>query len=247
MTLAATQHKTFSFGRVRAIASNTVLEMVRLKIFYFLLLFALAIIGSSVFLVNLTFQEQFQILKDVSLGAMSIFTWLLAVLPTAMLLPKDIEDRTLYTILAKPVPRFEYLLGKLLGILVILAIATVVMSALFLGILYGHLQTAIADTIRGTPPSELDAALKAVHEAAFNINLLPGIVVIYVKAALCASLTLLISTFASSWIFTVIVSVMVYFIPEHVQGLAREVWQATARKLVRADLGFPRRRLHFLP
>ena len=114
--------------------------------------------------------------------------------------------------------------GSSLGILVLLVIATLLMSALFLGILYGHLQTAIADTIRGTPPSELDAALKAVHDAAFNINLLPGIIVIYVKAALCASLTLLISTFASSWIFTVIVSIMVYFIG-HVQGLAREVWQ----------------------
>ena len=76
MTLAATQHKTFSFGRVRAIASNTLLEMFRLKIFYFLLLFGMAMIGSSLFFVNLTFQEQFQILKDVSLGAMSIFTWL---------------------------------------------------------------------------------------------------------------------------------------------------------------------------
>ena len=82
-----------------------------------MLLFALLIIGSSAFMVKLTFQEQFQVLKDVSLGAMSIFTWLLAVLATAMLLPKDIEDRTLYTILAKPVPRFEYLLGKLLGVL----------------------------------------------------------------------------------------------------------------------------------
>ena len=64
-------------------------------------------------------------LKDVSLGAMSIFTWLLAVLATAMLLPKDIEDRTLYTILAKPVPRFEYLLGKLLGVLALLFVALV--------------------------------------------------------------------------------------------------------------------------
>ena len=60
------------------------------------------------------------LLKDVSLGSMSIFTWLLGVLSTAMLLPKDIEDRTLYTILAKPVPRFEYLLGKLLGVFVLL-------------------------------------------------------------------------------------------------------------------------------
>jgi ABC-2 type transport system permease protein len=173
--------------------------------------------------VNLTFQEQFQMLKDVSLGAMSIFTWLLAVLPTAMLLPKDMEDRTLYTILAKPVPRFEYLLGKLLGILVLLAIATAVMSALFLAVLYSHEQTALADVARGTRPDQLEAALREVRASAFNINLLPGIVIIYVKAALCASLTLLLSTFASSWIFTVVVSVMIYFIG-HLQGLARAVW-----------------------
>ena len=113
----ATQHRFFSPARVAAIASNTLLELVRLKVFYFMLLFALLIIGSSAFMAKFTFQEQFQVLKDVSLGAMSIFTWLLAVLATAMLLPKDIEDRTLYTILAKPVPRFEYLLGKLLGVL----------------------------------------------------------------------------------------------------------------------------------
>ena len=62
---------------------------------------------------------------------MSIFTWLLAVLATAMLLPKDIEDRTLYTILAKPVPRFEYLLGKFLGVLLLLFIALSLMSVVF--------------------------------------------------------------------------------------------------------------------
>ena len=106
-----TKHKVFSPARITAIASNTLLELVRLKVFYFMLLFALLIIGSSAFMVRFTFQQQFQVLKDVSLGAMSIFTWLLATLATAMLLPKDVEDRTLYTILAKPVPRFEYLLG----------------------------------------------------------------------------------------------------------------------------------------
>ena len=54
-------------------------------------------------------------LKDVSLGAMSIFTSLLAIVATAQLLPRDLEDRTIYTILAKPVPRYEYLIGKLAG------------------------------------------------------------------------------------------------------------------------------------
>src|SRR5450432_2663070 len=141
--LPAPEHRAFSLFRLGALASNTLLELERLRVFYFLLLFGLLIIGSSFFMVNLSFQEQFQMLKDVTLGAMSIFTWLLAVLATAMLLPKDIEDRTLYTILAKPVPRFEYLLGKLLGVLALLLISTLVMSGLFALALYAREQTVI--------------------------------------------------------------------------------------------------------
>ena len=90
----------FSAARVWAISGNTLTELVRLKVFYFLLLFALVIIGSSLFMIQFTFQQEFQVLKDASLGAMTIFTSLLAILATANLLPKDIEDRTLYTILA---------------------------------------------------------------------------------------------------------------------------------------------------
>ena len=137
-TRAASRHRAFSPARIAAITSNTLLELVRLKVFYFMLLFALLIIGSSAFMVKFTFQQQFQVLKDVSLGAMSIFSWLLATLATAMLLPKDIEDRTLYTILAKPVPRFEYLLGKLFGVLAMLAIAIGLMSVVFLTVLYAR-------------------------------------------------------------------------------------------------------------
>ena len=86
MSLPSTKHRFFAPARVGAIASNTLLELVRLKVFYFLLIFALLIIGISAFTAKLTFQEQFQALKSWSLGAMSIFTWLLAVLATAMLL-----------------------------------------------------------------------------------------------------------------------------------------------------------------
>jgi ABC-type Na+ efflux pump permease subunit len=223
-----TVHKFFSLARVGAIASNTLLELVRQKVFYFMLLFALLIIGSSAFMVRFTFQEQFQVLKDVSLGAMSIFTWLLAVLATAMLLPKDIEDRTLYTILAKPVPRFEYLLGKLLGVLLMLLISIVLMSAVFAVALYVRERSVIAETLqqyRGAPQGQIDEMIRGVKSGTFSANLIPGVIAIYLKAALCASLTLLLSTFASSWIFTVIVSVMVYLIG-HVQGIAREAWLA---------------------
>jgi ABC-type transport system involved in multi-copper enzyme maturation permease subunit len=98
-----------------AIAANTFTELVRQKVFFFLLIFALLVIGNSAFMAKFSFQEQFQMLKDISLGAMSVFSSLIAILATANFLPKDMEDRTIYTLLAKPVPRHRYLLGKLCG------------------------------------------------------------------------------------------------------------------------------------
>ncbi len=158
---------------------------------------------------------------------MSIFTWLLAVLATAMLLPKDIEDRTLYTILAKPVPRFEYLVGKLLGVLALLLVSTLIMAGLFAVVLYARQQIVIAASTAqaapGVTPEQIAAMIRDIHAATFTWSLIPAIVAIYLKAAVCATLTLLISTFASSWIFTVVTSVAVYFIGS-IQGVARDYW-----------------------
>jgi hypothetical protein len=235
---AATQHKSFSLARVRAIAANTLLELVRLKVFYFLLIFALLGIGVSFFTSKLSFQEQLQVLKHAGLGMMSIFTWLLAVLATAMMLPKDIEERTLYTILAKPVPRFEYLLGKLSGILLLIAIALALMVAMFSFVLYAQQQSALAAVAgRLAAGPDLEAARVEIRAASFTANLVPGIALIYVKAAVCAAVTLLLSTFASSSIFTIIVSFMVSLIG-HVQPIAREyMTEKGASELTRVFLG----------
>ena len=228
----ANRHRWFSPARVVAIASNTLLEAVRLKVFYFLLIFALLMIGSSLFFVQLNFQEQFQALKDVSLGAMACFTWLLATLATAMLLPKDVEDRTLYSILAKPVSRFEYLLGKLGGVLALLLISTLVMTALFLVVLYYRQQIAVGEIsaqlhtgahLTQNQISEIHAQLVEIHARTFTANLVPGIALIYLKAAIIAAMTLLISTFATSWIFTIIISLFCYFIGS-LQHIARDYW-----------------------
>jgi len=222
------RHKFFSPARVGAIAGNTLLELVRLKVFYFLLVFALVLIGCSCFMAFVRSEMQFQVLKDVSLGAMSLFTWLLAVLATAMLLPKDIEDRTLYTILAKPVPRFEYLLGKLLGVFALLAISLAVMSAMFVAVLYVKEQMVIATSIQQfkiTDPAQIAAVVREVKADTFTWSLVPGVLAIYFKAAILAALTLLISTFASSWIFTIVVSVAAYLIG-HLVPIAREYWLA---------------------
>ena len=221
------QHRFFSLGRVWALASNTLTELIRLKIFYFLLLFALLLIGSSAFLVQLSFQDQFQMLKDVSLGAMSIFTSLLAILATAGLLPKDIEDRTLYTILAKPVSRLEYLTGKLLGVVQLLFISMVLMGVMFAAVLFWRVHVVSGEILQSADSHEnIVQQIRDLHANAFNPNLWAGGLVIYVKACLLASLTMFVSTFASSSIFTVIVTMVIYFIG-HLQGTARDYWQAT--------------------
>src|SRR6266566_6755045 len=219
-------HRGFSPARIFAISINTLTELTRQKVFYVLLIFALLLIGCSMFVAQFTFQQEFQILKDVSLGAMSIFTSLLAIVATARLIPQDIEDRTVYTILAKPVPRFEYLLGKIGGVLLLLAISTVVMSAAFLAVLYIREQSVLHMTLRqmsSAPREQVDDTLRAVRSSGLNLDLFPGIIIIYLKACLLAALTLFVSTFATTNIFTIVVMVFIYFIG-HLQATAREYW-----------------------
>src|SRR5881227_501761 len=162
----AKPYRPFSFSRIYAITINTLTELTRLKVFYVLLIFALVLIGSSVFIAQFTFQQEFQILKDVSLGAISLSTSFLAIFATAQLISQDIEDRTVYTILARPVPRFEYLLGKLFGVLVLLAISVAVMTALFVMVFHAREQSVLNETVRQmsrAPREQLDDAFKAIH------------------------------------------------------------------------------------
>src|SRR5246127_3116154 len=175
-------HCGFSVTRIAAIIATTLIDLARQKVFYVLLIFALVLIGSSVFMARFSFQQEFQILKDVSLGAMSIFTSLLAILATARLISQDIEDRTIYTILAKPVPRFEYLLGKLAGVLLLLAISIVVMAILFAAVLYFREQAALNETSREmsrASQEQLNDALHAVRAGGMNGDVFAGVAIIF--------------------------------------------------------------------
>ncbi len=223
---ASPKHRVFSIRRVGTIATNTLTELTRQKVFYVLLIFALVLIGSSVFMARFTFQQEFQILKDVSLGTMSIFGSLLAIIASARLISQDIEDRTIYTILAKPVPRFEYVLGKLFGVLLLLAISIALMTVLFAAVLYFREQAVLSETTREmsrAPQEQLNDALDAVRAAGLNVDVFTGVAVIFLKACLLAALTLLVSTFATTNIFTTVVMVFVYLIG-HLQATAREYW-----------------------
>ena len=220
----ASAHKLFSLRRAWAIAANTFRDLVRQKVFYFMLVFGLILIGISLTLASLSFQGQLQTVMDVCLGAMSVFTMLLAVLATAMLLPKDMEDRTLYTILAKPVSRFEYLVGKLAGVTMILLVATLLMTAAFLVVLYFWQGREIENLQFGEFPDRAAAAIAKIKSGTFTPTLFGGIGVIFLRAIVCAALTLMLSCFATSWLFTVIVSLMV-ILAGHLVPIARSVWQ----------------------
>lgn len=220
----AAAHKLFSIGRVSAIASNTFRDLVRQKVFYFMVVFALILIGASLAMATLTFEGQLQMVMDTSLGAMSIFTMLLAVLSTAMLLPKDMEDRTLYTILAKPVARFEYLLGKLIGVIFMLVVATVLMTGVFCLVLWFWQGREASMIQMNNEPAKAALAIAKMKEGTFTPTLFGGVGVLLLRAIVCAALTLMISCFATSWLFTVITSFVAVLVG-HLIPIARSVWQ----------------------
>jgi ABC-type transport system involved in multi-copper enzyme maturation permease subunit len=226
-TVHASAHKLFSFRRTAAIAANTFRDLVRQKVFYFMLVFALILIGTSLTLASLSFQGQLQTVMDVCLGAMSVFTMLLAVLSTAMLLPKDMEDRTLYTILAKPVSRFEYLAGKLAGVTMILFVATLLMTAAFCVVLYFWQGREIENLQLTETAERAAAAIAKLKAGTFTPTLFGGVGVIFLRSIVCATLTLMLSCFATSWLFTVIVALMMILAGSLVP-IARSVWEGPA-------------------
>lgn len=214
--------------RITAIAAVTWTELVRMKTFYFIVIFGLLVIGNSFFLAQFSFEEEFQMLKDIALGAMSIFSSLLAILATASLLPRDLEDRTIYTILAKPVARFEYLLGKLAGVFLLLTLAVILMGAVFAVVLLLRTEFVLHATavdLAEAPAAELQAALQKIRSSGHDPALFAAGLIILIKAWLLAAMTLLISTFATSSIFTTITAFAAYFIG-HLQATARDYWLA---------------------
>jgi hypothetical protein len=77
--------------------------------------------------------------------------------------------------------------------------------------------------VREAPLQQADDSLRALRSSALNVDIFPGIVIIYLKACLLAALTLFVSTFATTNIFTIVVMAFIYFIG-HLQATAREYW-----------------------
>lgn len=222
------------FGRIGVIAHHAFTQLVRMKVFYFLTFFAVILIASNFFNLpqhegpDATGTHVLTLIKSWSLGAMTLFSVVLSIVATALLLPKDVEDRTLYTILAKPVPRIDYLAGKLLGVLLLVFVSLLIMDLLMTGILQLRTNMVLEEQVaaavkRGWPAGDVAALRTEILNQGPTFSLQGAVLAVFLRATVIASMAMLISTFSSSTLFTTIISFLIYFIG-HFQADAREIY-----------------------
>jgi len=156
---------------VVAIALNTYREAIRDRVLYLILAFALVLIAVSRFVSMLTVGSEVKIVKDLGLSAISIFGLLTAVFVGVSLVFKEIERRTVYTLLAQPVRRWQFVCGKYLGLSLVLASSVLVTGA--------ALMTAVS--LQGESPW----------------GLLPAIILGLVELELIAAFAILFSSFTN--------------------------------------------------
>jgi Cu-processing system permease protein len=121
-------------GRIYAITLNTFREAVRDRVLYAVLGFACAVLLFTLAVAELSLHDQARVVHDVGLASISVFSVIIAVFLGSSLLYKEIERKTLYVILPKPIRRAEFLLGKYLGIVVTSVVFVALMGALQLWI-----------------------------------------------------------------------------------------------------------------
>jgi len=139
-------------ARILTIAWNTGREAVRSKLLYTLFFFALVLILASLILANISYVERNRILQDIGLASIRFFSVAIAIFVGVGLIHKEVERRTVYTILSKPLSRGEFLLGKYVGLVGTLWLQAAIMIFVFAGI----------SMLRGI-------SLEAGHAAAFSL------------------------------------------------------------------------------
>lgn len=117
---------------IGVIALNTFRESLRDKILYNLLLFAGMLIGISVLLADLTIMEHHKIVADMGLAAINLTGVIIAIFVGISLVNKEIDRKTVYTIMARPISRMSFILGKYAGLALTLFVNVAIMLAVFL-------------------------------------------------------------------------------------------------------------------
>ena len=173
-------------GRLGAIAVNTFREAVRDRVLVMFLVFALLMMASSTVLSWLTVGSELKIVTDIGLAALALFGTLMAVFIGITLVHKEVDKRTIYAVLAKPVARWEFLAGKYLGLMLTLAVVTGLMAVFYLAMVWWK---------AGAP----------------QWHLLPAILLAYLELSIVTAVAIVFSSFTTPMlaaVFTVAVWVV---------------------------------------
>ncbi|MBX3235475.1 MAG: ABC transporter permease [Nitrospiraceae bacterium] len=162
-----------SMRPILVIGLNTFRENLRDKILYNLLLFAVMLMGASVLLADLTIMEHHKIIKDMGLAAINLGGVMIAVFVGIGLVSKEIERRTVFTIMARPISRAQFIVGKYFGLMITLSVNLAVMTAVFFMTLW-------------------------LYRVPIQVSLFQAIELIFVELLLVTAIALFFSTFSSS-------------------------------------------------
>ncbi len=154
------------------IAINVVKDAARRKIFYVVFLFGLAVVALSPLLPTFEMGARAQFLRDVSLSLTALFGVVLAVILSVGQIPGEIDRRTIYNVLSKPVSRLQYMAGKYLGVIAALAGILAVMGLEVLVLIY-------------------------VRLGVFTPVVFQGVFAVFLESAVIAAFCLALSTFAT--------------------------------------------------
>jgi ABC-type transport system involved in multi-copper enzyme maturation permease subunit len=167
------------------IAVNGFRESVRDKVLYNLVVFAILLIGTSYLLGQLTAGQDLKIIKDFGLSAMSIFGLFIAVFIGIGLVFKEVERRSIYSLLAKPIHRYEIVIGKYAGLVLTLTVNIAIMAV--------ALYAVLAYVAWG----QSEFARQAREAPALDPALLKAVALILVQLMVVTAVALFFSTFST--------------------------------------------------
>lgn len=176
-----------NLARITVVARNVFLEVIRDRILYLAGLFAVIMVMAAVMLPEVAAGTEDKILLDLGLATINVFTLVVAIFVGTNLVNKEIERKTVLVLIAKPVGRFEIILGKHLGLSAVIGVLMLIQTSLFIAIL----------TLR-------DIAFPAG-------SMLVAIAFMYLEMLLIIAVTLLFGVFTSSLLATLL-SFGVYFV-----------------------------------
>jgi ABC-type transport system involved in multi-copper enzyme maturation permease subunit len=177
--------------RIGIVAWHVFKESVRDRVLYAILAFAVVLVSASVLIGQITAGQDVKIIKDLGLATIELAGILMAVFIGVGLVAREIERRSVFALLAKPLPRWEFIVGKYLGLVLTIVVNVAAMTAVFYVVLAW---------LGWTSPENVRLSWVA---PATDPHLLVAIVEIVAELALLTAVALLFSTFSSSTLLSV--------------------------------------------